>query len=86
MLTNKICSLIIYIFKKKKKKSSLSNTLKLTTPTNTFSFSQISGNKRARRFRICITPNCVFLTNLGKLKTLESHNSLPRRSSRTAQQ
>lgn len=58
----------------------------LTTPTNTFSFSQISGNKSARRFGICITPNCVFLTNLGKLKTLESHNSLPRRSSWTAHQ
>lgn len=67
-------------------KSSFQNTLKLTTPTNTLSFSQISGSKRARGFGICITPNCVFLTNLGKLKTLESHNPHPRRSSWTAQQ
>lgn len=65
---------------------STKSTLKLTSPTNSFSFSQISGSKSTRRFGICITPNCVFLTNLGKLKTLESHNSLPRRSSWTAQQ
>lgn len=72
-----------YIFNKN---PLLLNTLRFTTPTNTFSFSQISRNKSARRCGICITPNCVFLTNLGKLKTLESHNSLPRRSSWTAQQ
>lgn len=64
----------------------LQKTHKLTNPTNTFSFFRVSGNKGARIFGICITPNCVFLTNLGKLKTLESHNSLPRRLSRTVLQ
>lgn len=51
-----------------------------------FFFSQISGNKTSKTFGICITPNCVFLTNLGKIETLESHNSLPRWSSWTAHQ
>lgn len=79
-----IYSLTIYVFSTKI--LILEHTQAHNSYKYSFSFSQISGNKSARRFGICITPNRVFLTNLGKLKTLESHNSLPRRPSWRAQQ
>lgn len=74
--------LIIYTFFNRN--SCFGTHVNSQTPEIFFSFSQISSNKRVRILGICITPNYVFLTNLGQLKTLESHNSLLRRLSGTA--